>query len=376
MGNDIISRDVIILGAGINGCGVAHELARNGFSVTVLEKSTIGSGTSSKSSRLIHGGLRYLEQFEFGLVHESLQDRQELLRKYPQTVKLKPFYIPVYASSPRPAWMIWCGLKLYDFLAGKHVKDRSSIVNRKLFKDISPSMTQKGLKAVFRYYDGKTNDLDLTRKVAREAVSSGAEIHQFVQILSITQKPGVFTINTNRGEFSTPTLINATGPWIDEVNVAFDLPARFHIRKISGIHLVIKELLVQDLMFMQTKEKRIFFIIPEPENNQTIIGTTEREESGPVDSVQVNPDDVDYLLQQLNEYMDEQYQVSPDDVKSSTIGVRPLIAHKDTPTDLSREYALDLHRIDGATLLHIFGGKLTTYLSLAREVRKQLGVKI
>ena len=369
--NSVLS-DVIILGAGINGCGIAAELSRSGYTVTVLEKNTVGSGTSSKSSRLIHGGLRYLETFEFGLVHEALKDRQILLEKFPEIVKIRPFYLPVYKSSPRPAWMIWCGLKLYDLLSGGRDPHKSRIVKREDFQSIAPHLRQSNLTAVFRYFDAKTNDLKLTQSVADEAQKQGAALHQFIRIETIVNAKSVYRVFTNRGMFSAPVLINATGPWIDEVNAEFDLPAKYHIRKISGIHVILDGLMTRDLMFMQTKEKRIFFIIPEPEHNQTIIGTTEREETVPIESVKVNPEDVDYLLNQLNSYLNDESQVTVDDIKSSYIGVRPLIAHKDNPVNLSREYELDLHKIGETKLLHVFGGKLTTYLSLAQKVRKQL----
>jgi glycerol-3-phosphate dehydrogenase len=364
--------DVLILGAGINGCGIAAELSHSGLRVIVLEKNTIGSGTSSKSSRLIHGGLRYLEQFQLTLVHEALQDRQELLEKYPDLVQMKPFYLPIYRSSPRPAWMIWSGLKLYSLLARRHGKYRSRIVSKTRFRTIAPRLRQEGLKAVFQYYDAKTNDLELTRRVAAEAQENGAAIHQFTVIKSIHFSDSAFQLTTNRGRFSAPTLINATGPWIDEINQTFHLPSRYHIRKISGIHVIFKGLITRNLMFMQTRGKRIFFIIPEPEHDYTIIGTTEREESGSMDSIQINPEDVDYLLHQLNEYLEPDWQVTPDDIKTSYIGVRPLIAQQTNPTDLSRDYVLDLHETGSTRLLHVFGGKLTTYLSLARKVRKLL----
>lgn len=364
--------DAIILGAGINGCGIASELAEAGLQVVVLEKNTVGSGTSSKSSRLIHGGLRYLEQFQFGLVREALMDRQELLEKYPHLVKLKPFYLPIYRSSPRPAWMIWGGLKLYDLLASRKSGHPSKIVRKTLFREVAPQLKQSGLSAVFKYYDAKTDDLKLTQTVGYEARRKGAVIHQFTTINSIAGSENEYLVHSNRGSYAAPILINATGPWIDEVNAGLKLPARYHIRKISGIHVILQGLLTRDLMFMQTPGKRIFFIIPEPENDQTIIGTTEREETDTMDSVAVNPGDVDYLINQVNKYLEDDHRISADSVKSFYIGVRPLIAHRDNPTDLSREYILDRHLMGQTNLIHVFGGKLTTYLSLARKVRELL----
>ncbi len=359
--------DVLILGAGINGCGIARELSQRGRSVLVLDKQSIGSGTSSKSSRLIHGGLRYLETFHLELVHEALNDRQELLRLYPQLVKLKTFYLPVYKSCPRPAWMIWFGLKLYDLLSGKHGSRYSRRIDKKLFLDHTPALRSVGLKSVFQYYDGKTNDLDLTRRVADDARQNGTIILENTTVTAIRSHPKKWTLETNNGTFQAPTLINATGPWIDEVNQRFDLPAQYHIRPISGIHIILKGLLTHDCLFMQTTGKRIFFIIPEPESNQTIIGTTEREETGPIDKVQIQEEDIEYLLYNINQYLRPEFQVQQSDINDTYIGVRPLIARDDNPTDLSREYALDLHRLEKTRLLHVFGGKLTTFLSLARK---------
>ncbi|MFH1851609.1 MAG: glycerol-3-phosphate dehydrogenase/oxidase, partial [Candidatus Neomarinimicrobiota bacterium] len=366
--------DILILGAGINGCGIAAELTRFGKRVLVLERNAIGSGTSSKSSRLIHGGLRYLETAQFGLVREALQDRRELLEEYPELVELKPFYLPVYASSPRPAWMIRTGLGLYDLLSGKYADRRSERITVDEFLSHAPNLRAEELKAAFRYYDGKTDDLELTRQIAAAAHRLGCRFHEHIKLETITRQSDSHQIRTNRGIFTAPILINATGPWIDEVNARYSLPADFHIRKISGIHIVIDGLLVPDLMFMQTKNQRIFFIIPEPEYDRTIIGTTEREETVPCDEVTYSDSDIEYLLENINSYLMVERQLTISDVQDVWIGIRPLIAHRDNPTNLSREYALDLHRIDGTILLHVFGGKLTTFRSLARKVVKLLKI--
>jgi len=372
MNNSTIRSDVIILGAGINGSGIARELSITGKSVIVIDKSTIGNGTSSKSSRLIHGGLRYLETMQFKLVHEALQDRQELLRLYPDLVRLKSFYIPIYKPSRRPVWMIWIGLKFYDLLSGKNRQYHSRIVSRSQFPIHAASFKKDGLKGVFHYYDAKTNDLKLTQRVAQDAVSNGSIFYENTNIDSIKHNDQKFIIKTNDNIFETPILINATGPWIDEVNKKYSLPANFNIRKISGIHITLEGLLTQDLMFMQTKEKRIFFVIPEPENNQTIIGTTEREESNNIDNITINEEDIQYLIDNINNYLKPGFQILKQNIKNSWIGVRPLIAEAENPTNLSREYELDKYKFGEATLLHVFGGKLTTYLSLARKVRKKL----
>ncbi|MFQ6678059.1 MAG: FAD-dependent oxidoreductase [Fidelibacterota bacterium] len=359
--------DVIVLGAGINGCGIARELSLRSKKVLVIDKSIIGGGTSSKSSRLIHGGLRYLESFQFNLVKESLLDRKELTELYPDLVRFRPFYLPVYKSSPRNALIIWTGLKLYDFLSDKYTDHQSKIIPRKEFSLHAPCLKQENLRAVFKYYDAKTNDLKLTRQVAKDAENLGCTIVENTSVKQIKNNQSHFTISSNHGNFQAPVLINATGPWIDEVNHQYHLSAKYQIRKISGIHIVIHGLVANDLLFMQTKGKRIFFIIPEPELNQTLIGTTEREEVISPDDVIVNPEDVKYVLKNINEYLNTDHQIHASDIRHTFIGIRPLISHKENPTDLSREYELDLHKINGTKLLHVFGGKMTTFLSLARK---------
>ncbi len=375
MGDRDLTYDVIVLGAGINGCGIALSLSEQGRRVLVLDKGVIGGGTSSKSSRLIHGGLRYLETMRFALVREALQDRLELLRRYPQLVGMRPFFFPNYKNSPRPARVVWLGVKLYDVLAGWQNKYRSGFVKRAVFETEFGALKQDGIAKVLKYYDGKTNDWALTRRVAEDARALGCVFHENVDVADIRRLDHCFEVQVGDDVYCTKQLVNATGPWIDEVVARYRLPARFQIRKISGIHIFIDGLLTPEPMFLQAHGKRIFFIIPEPENGQTMIGTTEREEGVEIDDVRVHDEDVDYLLREVNAYLKPDRQIRREDVMDASVGVRPLVANKEDPTDLSREYELDLH-IQGETrLLNVFGGKLTTYLSLSRHVSKILDVK-
>jgi glycerol-3-phosphate dehydrogenase len=367
-----VTYDVIILGAGINGCGIAQALSERGQKVLVLDKGVIGGGTSSKSSRLIHGGLRYLETMRFALVREALQDRLELLRRYPELVGMRPFFLPIYKTSPRPAWMLWLGVKLYDVLAGWQNKYRSGFVKRDVFESAFDALKQEGIVKVLKYYDGKTNDWALTRRVAEDATALGCVFCEQVDVADVLWDDEGFGVQVDDVVYRTQTLVNATGPWIDEVVAQYHLPARFQIRKISGIHIFVNGLLTPEPMFLQAHGKRIFFIIPEPENGQTMIGTTEREEVMGIDEVVVQEADVAYLLEEVNTYLKPDRQIQREDVVDSSIGVRPLVANKEDPTDLSREYELDLHTKGDTQLLNVFGGKLTTYLSLSRHVVKVL----
>lgn len=367
--------DVIILGAGINGCGIAQALSERGQKVLVLDKGVIGGGTSSKSSRLIHGGLRYLETMRFTLVREALQDRLELLRRYPELVGMRPFFLPIYQTSPRPAWMLWLGVKLYDVLAGWKNKYRSGFVKRDVFEREFDALKQDGIVKVLKYYDGKTNDWALTRRVAEDAAALGCVFCEQVDVTDVLWEDEGFRVQVGDVVYRTQTLVNATGPWIDEVVAQYQFPARFQIRKISGIHIFVNGLLTPEPMFLQAHGKRIFFIIPEHENGQTMIGTTEREEGMGIDGVVVQEADVDYLLEEVNRYLKPDRQILRENVVDTSIGVRPLVANIEDPTDLSREYELDLHTKGDTQLMNVFGGKLTTYLSLSGHVVKVLGVK-
>ncbi len=365
--------DVIVLGAGINGCGIAENLARAGKQVLLLDKAGVGQGTSSKSSRLIHGGLRYLETGQLHLVHESLRDRKRLVEKYPDLVEYKRFFLPIYKSSPRPAWMIRLGLWMYDRLSGTRSAGKSRKEDVAEFKRRFPAFSEKDLSSVLSYVDGKTHDSELTRRVADDFQELGGTVLVHCKVESVNWDDNGFLIESSAGKFCSTVLVNATGPWIDEVNKQYNLPAKFQIRKVSGIHLIFEGLVVPELMFMQTREKRIFFIIPEPENDHTLIGTTEREENCSMDELQDQEEDIQYLLNQVNAYLKTDHQFRREDVRDIYIGVRPLVRKKGQMSDVSREYKLDLHTRGDTKLLHVFGGKLTTYLSLAEKVAGVLG---
>ncbi|HEX5670926.1 MAG TPA: FAD-dependent oxidoreductase [Sulfuricurvum sp.] len=360
--------DLIIMGAGINGCAIAREASRAGKRVAVIEKQTIGSGTSSRSSRLIHGGLRYLEHRDFSLVKEALYDRSRLVIKYPDLVILRPFLLPVYSGIGRPWWMIKAGLFLYDlfsnFIAVHHT------MSTETFKSGFSAMKTEGLTKVFTYCDAKTNDLLLTQTVAQEAQDMGAVFFEETEIQEIKRDQKTFHLLCGERQLHTPILINATGPWIDEVNHRFNLPSRYKISKVSGIHIVIDHLISPEPIFLQTDHHRIFFIIPENKANQTIIGTTERHETSQTDQVHVNEEDINYLLTHVNQFLN--IPLTHEDIIQTYIGVRPLVESKKSMAKTSREYQLDLHDLGGMKLLHVFGGKLTTHWSLAEKVVRLL----
>ncbi len=353
---------MVILGAGINGVAIAKALASSGKKVLVVEKKYIAAGASSKSSRLIHGGLRYLENFEFSLVKEALHDQKYLLDTYPDLVKLRPFYLPIYKSSKRPIWMIRIGLWLYGFFA-QH-RHKPTQIDKKMFLTEFNGIKEHNLKAVFRYFDGKTDDDVLTHKIAHEAKDLGVEIIEYTQVTSVQVEDAAIALRINDSFIHTQVLINATGAWVDEVNARFNLPSSYTIEKLSGIHLVIGKILVPDPLILETSSKRIFFMIPETDT--TLIGTTERSESCKVDEIIVHNEDIEYLLRESNAYL--RTALTHDDIKEVFIGTRPIIKSQKDPSRMSREYKLDLHHLGESKILHVYGGKLTTFPSLAQKV--------
>lgn len=358
--------DAVIIGAGINGIAIAKGLSELGQKVLVIEKNRIASGASSNSSRLIHGGLRYLETYEFSLVREALQDQKYLLDTYSDLVKLRPFYLPIYAGSKRPAWMIGLGLWLYSFFA-RHGKRVTRVPNEE-FLSAFKAIKADSLKVVYQYYDGKTDDDALTHRIAEEAQKKGAEVLEQTELRSVTVTDESITIVTSQGETQTNLLINATGAWVDEVNATFGFPSSYTIEKLSGIHLVIDRVLVPEPLILETSSKRIFFIIPEADS--TVIGTTERSETAEIDEIKVNNEDIAYLLRESNHYLKKSLKRS--DIKEVYIGTRPLIKSAKDPSQMSREYKLDLHRIGKNRMMHVYGGKLTTFPSLAKRAVKVL----
>ncbi len=362
--------DVVILGGGINGCAIARKLSQDKKKVCLIERDTIGCGTSSNSSKLIHGGLRYLETRKFGLVKESLKDRKRLTDLYPELVKMVPFYLPVYKDSRRPWWLIRTGLCLYDVLSGQREYFCRHISNKD-FASKFPGVKLEGLRRVYVYYDGKTDDLEITRRIARDAVAAGCDVREQCQVISIhgdgLQFRVRFRVNGGDHAVEAPFLVNATGPWIDEVNARYGLQHRYCISKVSGIHVVIKQALVPECMFLQTNDRRIFFMIPWIQET-TIIGTTERMETGTCDEVTVHTDDIHYLLQCANRYLLE--PVREEDICGTYLGIRPLVMDKSAndATAMSREYKIDVIDKGETRLIHVYGGKLTTCLSMAEKV--------
>ncbi|TWC28037.1 homodimeric glycerol 3-phosphate dehydrogenase (quinone) [Pseudomonas sp. SJZ079] len=364
--------DIAVIGGGINGAGIAADAAGRGLSVFLCEKDDLASHTSSASSKLIHGGLRYLEHYEFRLVREALAEREVLLAKAPHLVKPLRFVLP-HRPHLRPAWMIRVGLFLYDHL-GKREKLPASRSVR--FDKRSPLKAE--IKRGFEYSDCWVDDARLVLLNIQAAHEQGARIATHTRCLSARRTAGVWELDMQQADgrcysIRTRALVNACGPWVASF-LREDLQQRspYGIRLIQGSHIVVPRLYPGDHAYiLQNEDKRIVFAIPYQER-YTLIGTTDQEYQGDPGKVAITAAEIDYVLAVTNAHF--KHQLSRADVLHSFSGVRPLCDDEsDNPAAITRDYTLSLNGEQGeAPLLSVFGGKLTTYRKLAESALAQL----
>lgn len=364
--------DIAVIGGGINGVGIAADAAGRGLSVFLCERDDLASHTSSASSKLIHGGLRYLEHYEFRLVREALAEREVLLAKAPHIVKPMRFVLP-HRPHLRPAWMIRAGLFLYDNL-GKRKKLPASRSLR--FGDDSP--LKPAIKRGFEYSDCWVDDARLVVLNAMAAREKGAHIHTRTQCLSAKRAGGIWHVELQhedgtRFSLRAKALVNAAGPWVAQF-IGENLQQRspYGIRLIQGSHIIVPKLYEGEQAFiMQNEDRRIVFAIPYL-GRYTMIGTTDREYHGDPAQVSISDEEIFYLLGVANSHF--RRQLEPKDILHTFAGVRPLCDDEsDNPSAVTRDYTLSLSaELKQAPLLSVFGGKLTTYRKLAESAMAQL----
>lgn len=364
--------DVAVIGGGINGVGIAADAAGRGLSVFLCEKDDLASHTSSASSKLIHGGLRYLEHYEFRLVREALAEREVLLAKAPHIVKPMRFVLP-HRPHLRPAWMIRAGLFLYDNL-GKREKLAGSVS----LKFGADSPLKPEISKGFEYSDCWVDDARLVVLNAMSARENGAHIHTQTRCVSAQRNKGLWELNFERADGSlfsirARALVNAAGPWVAKfIKDDLKLDSPYGIRLIQGSHLIVPKLYdAPNAFILQNEDQRIVFTIPYLDQF-TIIGTTDREYTGDPAQVKITEQETDYLLKVVNSHFKK--QLSRDDILRTYSGVRPLCNDEsDNPSAVTRDYTLALSGASGeAPLLSVFGGKLTTYRKLAESAMAQL----
>ncbi|MFV5386443.1 glycerol-3-phosphate dehydrogenase [Acinetobacter junii] len=364
--------DIAVIGGGINGVGIAADAAGRGLSVFLCEKDDLASHTSSASSKLIHGGLRYLEHKEFRLVREALAEREVLLAKAPHIIRPMRFIMP-HRPHLRPAWLIRTGLFFYDHL-GKREKLLGS--NNVYFKDDSP--LNSAITRGFEYSDCAVDDSRLVVLNAMHAREKGADVVTRTRCLSAQRVEGYWVVELENAQGSfkikAKALVNAAGPWVAQfIKQDLQLKSPYGIRLIQGSHIVVPKLYEGDKAFiMQNDDRRIVFAIPYLDQ-YTMIGTTDREYQGDPSKVQITQAETDYLLEVSNAHFKK--QLTQADIIWTFAGVRPLCDDEsDNPSAITRDYTLALSQEthDQAPLLSVFGGKLTTYRKLAESAMHQL----
>lgn len=362
--------DLLIVGGGVNGCAIARDAAGRGLSVLLLEQKDLAAATSSASTKLIHGGLRYLERYEFRLVHEALAERELLLAAAPHIIHPLQFILP-HEGSIRPAWLVRLGLFLYDHLARRKRIPGSATVALAGTPFGAPLTADHRLG--FSYYDCRVDDSRLVVLEALDAFARGADIRIGARLVGARRAGGrwlasVAAADGKLEDINARALINASGPWVSEtLEQRLGLRSRKHVRLVKGSHIVTRKLYEGAQAYMlQRPDKRIIFAIPF-EEDFTLVGTTDIPFPGEPGPVAIDAAETDYLLAAANHFFKE--KITPGDVAWSYSGLRPL--YDDGALEASvvtRDYAFDLDNADGgAPALSIFGGKITTARRLAEH---------
>lgn len=363
--------DLFVIGGGINGVGIANDAAGRGLSVALCEQADLASATSSASSKLIHGGLRYLEHREFRLVGEALRERERLLDKAPHIIWPLRFILP-HRADLRPAWMIRAGLFLYD-----HLGRRRRLPGSRSLRFGSDGPLKPEILRGFEYSDCWVDDARLVLVNALQAQEHGAEILTRTRCIAAREAQGHWHLeleDTQRGvrfQRRARALVNAGGPWVERiVREQAGRDSRYGIRMIQGSHLVVPRLNADERAYiLQNSDRRIVFLLPY-EEDFSLVGTTDRRYTGDPAQVSASETEIDYLLGVVNAHF--RRQLSREDVVTTFSGVRPLCDDESSePAAMTRDYTLALDP-DGAPLLSVYGGKITTYRKLAEAALRQL----
>ncbi len=368
--------DLAVIGGGVNGCGIARDAVGRGLSVFLCEQGDLAQATSSASTKLFHGGLRYLEYYEFRLVREALIEREVLLRAMPHISWPMRFVLP-HHKGLRPAWLLRLGLFIYDHLGGRKILPATRTLDLRTDKTGQP--LKDGFTKGFEYSDCWVQDSRLVVLNARDAANRGAEIAVRTKCLSAERAGDHWTLvvrdlaTEQERQVHARAIVNAGGPWVDEIiqnRVRANAPAR--IRLVRGSHIVIRQKFAHDRSYIfQQGDGRIIFAIPY-EEDFTLIGTTDREhDASPAEAV-CTPEETDYLRDAASEYFEE--PIAPEDVVWTYSGVRPLYDDgAKSATAATRDYVLDVDTADGKLpILNVFGGKITTYRRLAESALEKL----
>lgn len=367
---DIPKVDLFVIGGGINGAGIARDAAGRGLSVVLAEKDDLAEGTSSRSGKLVHGGLRYLEYYEFRLVREALIEREVLMKNAPHIIWPMRFVLP-HSPQDRPAWLVRLGLFLYDHLGGRKKLPGTRTLDLK--RDPEGAAIKDQYTKGFEYSDCWVDDARLVVLNAVDAAERGAAVLTRSPCVSARREGGVWHVTTRNsvtGEtqaFHAKVLVNAAGPWVTDVvtRVAGSNSAR-NVRLVKGSHIIVPKFWKgENAYLVQNHDKRVIFINPY-ERDKALIGTTDIAYEGRAEDVTADESEIQYLLDAVNRYFKE--ELTREDVETTFSGVRPLFDDgQGNPSAVTRDYVFDVDETGGAPLLNIFGGKITTFRELAER---------
>lgn len=365
--------DLFVIGGGINGAGVARDAAGRGLSVVLCEKDDLAQGTSSRSGKLVHGGLRYLEYYEFRLVREALIEREVLLNAAPHIIWPMRFVLP-HSPVDRPAWLVRLGLFLYDHLGGRKKLPGTRVLN--LRRDPEGVPLKDAYTKGFEYSDCWVDDSRLVVLNAVDAAAKGAKVLTRAACTSARRNGDMWDITVESPEgprkFSARALVNAAGPWVtDVIGRVTGTNSKRNVRLVKGSHIITPKFWDGPQAYLvQNTDKRVIFINPY-EGDKALIGTTDIAYEGPPEEVAADESEIDYLLATVNRYFKQ--ELGRDDVVQSFSGVRPLYDDgAGNPSAVTRDYVLDLEAQEGAPLLNVFGGKITTFRKLAEHALQKL----
>lgn len=367
--------DLTIIGGGIAGAGIAQAAAAAGYKVLLLEKGQFAEETSARSSKLIHGGLRYLESGQFHLVYTALKARRDLLKLAPTLVKPVPFYIPVYQTSQRGSWLLSVGLMLYGFLCLGDPLCRFKRIDKGQWGRFS-GLKQEGLKAIYQYWDAQTDDKQLTLSVLDSALQLGAELHTDAELLAVTENSSGYNIDykiNGQGaseaavhRLSSHMIINAAGPWVNQVLDFIDPDmTQVDIDWVQGTHIIIDQPAADFIYYLESvADERVVFVMPW--KGKTMIGTTEVVLKKLADSIQPQAEEISYLLNIYQHYFPNHKAK----ILSSFAGVRVLPKVLGKAFNRQRE-SMIVPSLNNKVIT-LYGGKLTTYRATSRAVMKLL----
>lgn len=368
--------DLLVVGGGINGASIANLASKRGYKVALVEKGDFSSGTSSKSSKLMHGGLRYLENFQFSLVREALRERTFHVRKVSHLVKPLEFIVPVYKDDKRPLWIFHMGVYLYDLLAGRHRIGRHRKLSYKELISLEPALKKEGLKGGVSYYDAQMDDIRLCLENVLCAAKQKAAVANYAEVVAFMKENGrvvgaqikdVLCESQKTYSLRAKNIVIASGAWTDEVLKKSETGLASRVRPTKGVHIVTERKLFNHAMLIPSKQdRRIFFVLPW--RDQTMIGTTDNDYFAKPDQLQVTEQEVEYLMDETNRVF-EGDPLEFKDVQASFAGLRPLVAQHGSEAKASREHLI-FQTTSG--IFSIVGGKYTTYRVIAKECVDQI----